>query len=100
VVCEWWLASPQPGPWSRGLKERVGKTHQHRVAEIIHLRAILQARRRQREQECLHRCVEIIERSLTSQLEEFPRAPAEEWLVRASKIRKLSELLEYTISVL
>ena len=70
------------------------------MAEIIHLRAILQARRRQREQECLQRCVEIIEQSLKSQVEEFPHAPVEEWSSRASKIRKLSELLEYTISVL
>jgi hypothetical protein len=70
------------------------------MAEIIHLRTILQARRRQREQEYLHRCVEAIEYSLKAQLEEFPHAPEEEWPLRASKIRKLSELLEYTTGLL
>jgi hypothetical protein len=70
------------------------------MAEIIHLRAILQARRRQREQEYLQRCVEAIEQSLQHQVEEFSHAPADEWPVRASKIRKLGELLEYATSLL
>lgn len=70
------------------------------MAEIIHLRAILQARRRQREQEYLHRCVAAIEYSLQHQLEEFSHAPEDEWPVRASKIRKLGELLEYTTGLL
>lgn len=70
------------------------------MAEIIHLRAILQARRRQREQEYLYRCVEAIEYTLQRQVEEFSRAPAEEWPGRASKIRKLGELLEYATGLL
>jgi len=70
------------------------------MAEIIHLRTILQARRRQREQEYLLHCVEAIECSLRHQVEEFSRAPADEWSVRASKIRKLGELLEYTTALL
>jgi hypothetical protein len=70
------------------------------MAEIIHLRTILQARRRQREQEYLYRCVEAIEHTLQRQVEEFSRAPAEEWPGRASKIRKLGELLEYATGLL
>jgi len=70
------------------------------MAEIIHLRAILQARHRQREQEYLLRCVGAIEHSLQHRLEEFSRAPEDEWPVRASKIRKLGELLEYTTALL
>jgi len=70
------------------------------MAEIIHLRAILQARRRQREQEYLSRCIEMIEQSLHLQLEEFARAPENEWPVRAGKIRKLGELLEYATGLL
>jgi hypothetical protein len=77
-----------------------GKTLSDIMAEIIHLPTILQARRRQREQEYLHRCVEAIEHSLQCQVEEFSRAPAHEWSVRASKIRKLGELLEYATSLL
>lgn len=78
----------------------MGRAHPYAVAEIIHLGAILQARRRQREQEYLQRCVEVIEQSLKHHIAEFPHAPAEEWPVRASKMRKLSELLEYTTSLL
>ena len=70
------------------------------MAEIIHLRSILQARRRQREQEYLYRCVEAIEHTLHRQVEEFSHAPAEEWPGRASKIRKLGELLEYATGLL
>jgi len=70
------------------------------MAEIIHLHNILQARRRQREQEYWHFCIEAIEKSLKNQIEEFIHAPAEEWTVRASKIRKLGELLEYATSLL
>lgn len=65
------------------------------MAEIISLQTILQARRRQREQHCLSTCVEAIEESLRIHLQEFSSAPPEEKTVRASKIRKLGELLEY-----
>lgn len=65
------------------------------MAEIIPLQSILQARRRQREQGYLQTCVEAIEQSLKIHLEEFTTAPAEEKAARASKIRKLGELLEY-----
>jgi hypothetical protein len=70
------------------------------MAEVIHLHAVLRARRKQREQEHIHRCVEIIGQSLQMHLAELSRAPEEEWVVRASKIRKLSELLEYTTGLL
>lgn len=70
------------------------------MAEVIHLHAVLRARRKQREQEHIHRCVEIIGQSLQMYLAELSQAPEEEWVVRASKIRKLSELLEYTTGLL
>ena len=70
------------------------------MAEIIPFRAILQERRRQREQEYLHSCVEVIEKSLRVQIEAFARAPADERPARARKIRKLGELLEYATSLL
>lgn len=70
------------------------------MAEIIHLRAIRQARQRQREQEYLSRCIEMIEQSLQVQIEEFAHAPEHEWSVRAGKIRKLGELLEYATGLL
>jgi hypothetical protein len=70
------------------------------MAEIIPLRTLRQARRRQQEQANLVRCVEIIESSLHCQIEEFAHAPVDEWPARASKIRKLGELLEYTTGLL
>lgn len=70
------------------------------MAEIIHLNAALQARRKQREQEHLYRCIEIFSQSLQVHLAELERAPAEEWGVRAGKIRRLSELLEYTTGLM
>jgi hypothetical protein len=70
------------------------------MAEVIHIGAILQVRRRQREQEYLRDCVEAIEKSLQLQIAEFATAPAQEWPIRASKIRKLGELLEYATSFL
>ncbi|HXG19397.1 MAG TPA: hypothetical protein VNN62_10045 [Methylomirabilota bacterium] len=70
------------------------------MAEVIHLHAVLRARRKQREQEHIQRCIEIIGQSLQMHLAELSHAPEEEWVVRASKIRKLSELLEYTTGLL
>jgi hypothetical protein len=65
------------------------------MAEVIHIRDILQARRRQREQQDLRRCIELIEASLKVHIAEFESASIEEWQGRAEKIRKLGELLEY-----
>ena len=70
------------------------------MAEIIPLQSILQARRRQREQIYLRTCVEAIEQSLKIHLEKFTAAPPEEKAARASKIRKLGELLEYATHLL
>jgi hypothetical protein len=70
------------------------------MAEIIHLRTVLQARRRRHEQAYLSRCIEAIEKSLQNQVEEFSRAPSDEWPTRARKIRKLGELLEYATGLL
>ncbi len=70
------------------------------MAEIIHLRKILQARRREQQQVTATQCVEILEYSLYQHLEEFGQAPPHEWAVRASKIRKLGELLEYSTNMI
>ena len=70
------------------------------MAEVIHLQSVLRARRKQREQEHIHRCVEILGQSLRVHLAELAHAPEAEWMVRAGKIRKLSELLEYATGLL
>lgn len=70
------------------------------MAEVIHLNAVLQARRKQREQEYIYQCIEIFRQSLQAHIAELARAPEEEWGVRAGKIRKLSELLEYTTGLM
>jgi len=70
------------------------------MAEVIHLRDVLRARRKQQEQNDTHRCIEILGQSLQAHLVELAQAPEDEWPVRASKIRKLSELLENTTGLL
>ncbi|MCE2484857.1 MAG: hypothetical protein J4F42_05055 [Desulfurellaceae bacterium] len=70
------------------------------MAEIISIRSLRQARRRHQEQVVLGSCLALIEQSLHNQLDEFASAPEEERPVRASKIRKLGELLEYTTGLL
>ena len=70
------------------------------MAEIIHLHKILQARRREQQQVMATQCVEILEHSLHRHLEEFGQAPPHEQAVRASKIRKLGELLEYSTNMI
>ena len=69
------------------------------MAEIIYLRKIIQARRREQQQECAARCVEIVEESLRQHIEEFAHAPPQEWVVRATKIRQLGEVLEYSTNM-
>lgn len=69
------------------------------MAEIIYLRKIIQARRREQQQECAARCVEIVEESLRHHIEEFAHAPPQEWVVRATKIRQLGEVLEYSTNM-
>ena len=70
------------------------------MAEVIHLGDVLRARRKQRVQHDTHRCIEILGQSLQAHLADLAQAPQEEWPVRANKIRKLSELLEYTTALL
>ena len=69
------------------------------MAEIIYLRKIIQARRREQQQECAARCVGIVEESLRQHIEEFAHAPPQEWAVRATKIRQLGEVLEYSTNM-
>jgi hypothetical protein len=70
------------------------------MAEVIHLQDVLRARRKQQEQQHTQCCIEILGQSLQAHLAELSQAPAEEWPVRTSKIRKLSELLEYAAGLL
>ncbi|MGE0826928.1 MAG: hypothetical protein AB7G75_08180 [Candidatus Binatia bacterium] len=65
------------------------------MAEIISLQNVIQARRRQQEQDTLRTCIAVIEHSLKVHIEEFPQAPEQEWTIRAKRIRQLGELLEY-----
>ena len=60
----------------------------------------MQARRREQELAMAILCVEILEHSLHRHLEEFGQAPLAEWAARASKIRKLGELLEYSTNMI
>lgn len=66
------------------------------MAQVIQLRKVLAVRRREQQHAAAVQCVEILEHSLRRQVEAFAHAPPREWPVRATKIRKLGELLEYS----
>lgn len=66
------------------------------MAQIIELRRHRAIRRRERQQDTAVRCMEIVEYSLRHHVDALARAPQDEWPVRATKIRRLGELLEYT----
>lgn len=66
------------------------------MAQIIELRRQRAIRRRERQQVAVARCVEILEYSLRHHVDALARAPRDEWPARATKIRQLGELLEYS----
>jgi hypothetical protein len=70
-----------------------------RVAEIIELKDILQARARRRERALTARCVAIMEDCLAAYLADYDRAPLQERFGRATKIRQLEDLIDYAANL-
>ena len=67
---------------------------------MIHLKEIHQARRRRTEQVSMEECVELLEGNLKRSLDQYFSSPPEEKSIRATQIRKLSEILEYALRLL
>ncbi|HET8916530.1 MAG TPA: hypothetical protein VGA01_09085 [Candidatus Binatia bacterium] len=70
------------------------------MGQIIQLEAIHQARRRRSEKVSMEQCVQLLEWNLKKSLDDYFSSPREERSMRATQIRKLSEILEYALRLL
>jgi hypothetical protein len=70
------------------------------MGRLIQLQELHQARRRRSERVSMEQCVQLLEWNLKRSLENYFSAPPEERSMRATQIRKLSEILEYALRLL
>jgi hypothetical protein len=70
------------------------------MGQVIHFKELHQARRRRSEKASIEQCVELLEWNLKKSLDHYFSSPPEEKSIRATQIRKLSEILEYALRLL
>jgi hypothetical protein len=70
------------------------------MAQIIQLNELHQARRRRSEKVSMNECVQLLEWNLKKSIDDYFGSPREERSMRATQIRKLSEILEYALRLL
>jgi hypothetical protein len=70
------------------------------MGQVIHFRELYQARRRRTDKLNIEQCVELLECNLKRSLDQYFSSPREERPMRATQIRKLSEILEYALRLL
>jgi hypothetical protein len=70
------------------------------MGRLIQIRDLHQARRRRSEKVSMEQCVELLEWNLKKSLDDYLSSPREERSMRATQIRKLSEILEYALRLL
>ncbi|MBI2209823.1 MAG: hypothetical protein HYU47_04365 [Deltaproteobacteria bacterium] len=70
------------------------------MGRVIRLKELYQARRRRTEKVSMEQCVELLEWNLKRSLDQYFSSPPEERSMRATQIRKLSEILEYALRLL
>ena len=70
------------------------------MGRLIEIRDLHQARRRRSEKVNMEQCVELLEWNLKKSLDDYLSSPPEERSMRATQIRKLSEILEYALRLL
>jgi hypothetical protein len=70
------------------------------MGRLIQIRDLHQARRRRSEKVSMEQCVELLEWNLKKSLNDYFSSPREERSMRATQIRKLSEILEYALRLL
>jgi hypothetical protein len=70
------------------------------MGRLIQIRDLHQARRRRSEKVSMEQCVELLEWNLKKSLDSYFSSPREERSMRATQIRKLSEILEYALRLL
>jgi hypothetical protein len=67
------------------------------MGQVIRFEEIYQAKRRRGERASLEHCVGILEWNVKNSLDQYFASPPEEKSMRATQIRKLSEILEYAL---
>jgi hypothetical protein len=67
------------------------------MARVVEISKVRREQRRRLEQDVTEQCIEVLEWNLRNSLDRYFLAPREERLDRATRIRKLSEVLEYTL---
>ncbi len=70
------------------------------MGQVIHFKELHQARRRRSEKINVEQCVELLEWNLKRSLDRYFSSPHEERSIRATQIRKISEILEYALRLL
>jgi len=70
------------------------------MGQLIQLQELHQARRRRSEKVSMDQCVELLEWNLKKSIDDYFVATREERSMRATQIRKLSEILEYALRLL
>lgn len=70
------------------------------MGELIHFKELHQARRRRSERSSMQECVELLEWNLKRSIDCYFSSPLEERAMRATQMRKLSEILEYALRLL
>jgi len=70
------------------------------MAHVVEFSELRRERRRRLERNTTEQCVEVLEWNLRNSLDRYFEAPREDRTFHATKIRKLSEVLEYTLRFL
>jgi hypothetical protein len=70
------------------------------MGQVIRLKEIHEARRRRTEKVSMEECVQLLEWNLKRSLDQYFTSSPEEKSMRATQIRKLSEILEYALRLL
>ena len=70
------------------------------MGQVIHFKELYQARRRRSERVSLEQCVDLLEWNLKQSVDRYFLSSPEERSLRATQIRKISELLEYAVRLL
>jgi len=70
------------------------------MGRLIQIEEVHKARRRRSEKVSMEQCVQLLEWNLKKSLDDYFSSPPEERSMRATQIRKLSEILEYAVRLL
>ena len=70
------------------------------MGQLIQLQQLQQERRRRSEKDTLQECVQLLEWNLKKLVNEYFDSPPEQRSIRATQIRKLTEILEYALRLL